>query len=618
MIITIASGKGGTGKTTFAVNLAFALAARQKRVSLFDCDVEEPNAHLFLHPDLKYSEEVVVERPVWDKTKCIRCGKCSANCRFNAITVTKGDVLIFQELCHSCGVCSVLCPTQAILERPMIIGKINHTDKEADIFFANGVLNIGEYSGVKLIHTLKKHINKNGINIIDAAPGTGCSVVAAMKDSDMVLLITEPTPFGLNDLKLAIRLTAKMGIPTGIVVNRSDGRDQIIEEYVKSVGLSIAGRIPFKREYAEAYSKGELLAKKYREFNKLILEVFDHLIAIVPDKKVVNANKTLSSSSVTKIANTSNYFGEIAIISGKGGTGKTTIAAAFAMMAKDKIIVDNDVDAPDLHILFEPVPYEEHAFYGNLKAEVDFKKCVGCGKCEKNCRFNAIRMDGPANDVIGATFKVDETFCEGCGLCEKICPVQAIYLKDHVAGNYFVSKVNETPMVHALLDIGEENSGRLVSCIRNKANELARELKISQVLTDGPPGIGCPVIASITGVDMVIVVTEPTISGIHDMERIFKLVNHLKITAGVIINKADLNEEQSLKIESIANHYGVELLGKIPFDYTVNLALMHRKTIFEYNKESTAANSLKAIWKKLQVVLQELSKGKTYKEAHYA
>ena len=608
MKITVASGKGGTGKTTFAVNLAYSLSAKGEKVRLLDCDVEEPDDHLFVNPNFSENIPVNVQKPVLIADKCTGCGKCAEACNYNAIAVVKGKVLIFNELCHSCGVCSYVCPEGALQEEPYSIGTVqtalDETDEQKQVFpFVHGILNIGEALAPAIVRQVKEYIDPEAINIIDASPGTSCPVVEAVKGSDVAVLITEPTPFGLNDLKLAVGLTLKMGVPTGIVVNRSDGKDELIKVYAESVGVPLLGRIPFRREYAEAYSKGDMLAVSFPELGENLLAVFGEItkliggsVPAVPEEDEVSLTK---KASAPLAKGTAENCREIAVISGKGGTGKTTVVSSFALLSRNKVLADNDVDAADLHLLLEPSTYEAHDFIGGKTSTIDSCKCTGCGLCADNCHFDAIFPDGSSNDFTDVSYRIDELACEGCGLCGYVCPVGAIDFHDNNTGRWFVSETRYGPMVHARLGIAEENSGKLVTQVRKRASELAREQGYDKILSDGPPGTGCPVIASVSGVDLVLIVTEPTVSGVHDMERVLKLSAHFGVPSLVIINKADLNAEQARKISRMAEEAGSRVIGEIPFDHNVHEALMNGKTIIEHGK-GPALEAVRAVWDALR------------------
>jgi MinD superfamily P-loop ATPase len=269
-------------------------------------------------------------------------------------------------------------------------------------------------------------------------------------------------------------------------------------------------------------------------------------------------------------------------------------------------LADNDVDAADLHLLLKPQIREKHPFVGSTKATVDSDKCIGCGKCAEICHFDSFRFDGPANDLIGKTWRVDPFACEGCGLCPLVCPVDAINSEKTVTGNWYISETEFGPMVHARLGIAEENSGRLVAQVRSRAADLAAELNASGILGDGPPGTGCPVIASVTGADLVLIVTEPTVSGVHDMERVIDLSNHFGVPSMVIINKADLNSDQAQRIEKIAKEKNSRVIARIPFDRAVNSALMEGKTVVQYG-DSAAGDAIRKAWQDVRDAVKEIS-----------
>ena len=612
MNITIASGKGGTGKTTFAVNLAYTLAENGKTVRLLDCDVEEPNDHLFVKPEFDYEDDVTVLKPVWEQDKCTGCGKCAEACNYNAIAVIKGKVLLFNELCHSCGACTYVCPEDALHEEPAVIGTVESAPENKPFYFAHGLLNVGEAMAPVVVQKLKMQMDADAINILDSSPGTACPVVKSLEGADVAVLLTEPTPFGLNDLKLATSMTLKMGIPTGIVVNRSNGEDAIIAEWADQVGVPIIGRIPFERKYAETYSSGDILVKKHTELKENILGIYEKLcalkgtqIAAPPDMDDIG--KVVQKELVPKRERRATDYRELTVISGKGGTGKTTVSASFAILSgrsdDGQILADNDVDAADLHLLLKPQVIEQHPFVGGTKAVINSDACIGCGRCAEICHFDAIHLDGPPNDLIGKTWRVEPFACEGCGLCPRVCPVNAIASDQAVTGNWYISDTEYGPMVHARLGIAEENSGRLVAQVRNRAGELAAELGASRILGDGPPGTGCPVIAAVSGADLVLIVTEPTVSGVHDMERVLELTKYFGVPALVVINKADLNRDQAQRIEQIATENDSRVIARIPFDRAVNQALMAGKTVVEYG-ESEAANAIKAAWEKVKTEME--------------
>jgi MinD superfamily P-loop ATPase len=273
---------------------------------------------------------------------------------------------------------------------------------------------------------------------------------------------------------------------------------------------------------------------------------------------------------------------ELVVISGKGGTGKTSITAAFASLAKNIVLADCDVDAADLHLVIAPDIKEKQDFSGGKKASVIAEKCIGCGKCADLCRFGAINLNGSANDTIEKTYTVDFVSCEGCKVCVEFCPVKAIEFKDAINGQWFISDTRFGPMVHAKLGIAEENSGKLVTLIRKEAKRIAEEQNKNLLIVDGSPGIGCPVIASITGANLVLVVTEPTLSGIHDLERVAQLTSNFGIQTLVCVNKADINPEMTERIEKDAKEKGLKVIGKIPYDESFTKAQIMKATLIEY------------------------------------
>jgi len=273
MIIAVASGKGGTGKTTIAVSLALSI----ENVQFFDCDVEEPNAHIFLKPVIKETFEAFISVPEIIKEKCTLCGKCAEICAYNAIAVIKGNknkkVLVFNNICHGCGACFMLCPNGAIKEVDRKIGVVEKSIA-GNIDFIQGKLDIGEPMSPPIIRQIKNNIDKSKTVIIDSPPGTSCPVITAVKDSDFCLLVTEPTPFGLNDLKLAINTVRKINIPYGVVINRSNLGDDKTEKYCIEENVPVLMKIPFDRKIAEAYSKGYSIVDKFPEYKSKFLDLF--------------------------------------------------------------------------------------------------------------------------------------------------------------------------------------------------------------------------------------------------------------------------------------------------------------------------------------------------------
>lgn len=277
MIISVASGKGGTGKTTVATNLAVSIGSD---VQLLDCDVEEPNAHLFINPVIEVSNKVYTPVPQIDEEKCNFCKKCAEICRFKAIAVIREAVLTFPELCHSCGGCVKVCPENAITETGRELGAIEFGHRN-HLAFAHGRLRIGEAMSPPLIRKVRSYARSDQFTIIDAPPGTSCPVIAAMKGVDFVLMVTEPTPFGLHDLKLAVEAVKILQIPTGLVINRSDIGDDGVRTYAKTENLPILMEIPFDRRIAEIYSSGRLIVEEMPEWKEEFRKLYLHIQEIV-------------------------------------------------------------------------------------------------------------------------------------------------------------------------------------------------------------------------------------------------------------------------------------------------------------------------------------------------
>ena len=280
---------------------------------------------------------------------------------------------------------------------------------------------------------------------------------------------------------------------------------------------------------------------------------------------------------------------EIVIVSGKGGTGKTSLAAAFAALAKNGILCDADVDAADLHLLMQPEVKERTDFMGGSKAVINPDLCTGCGTCRTLCRF----------DAISDRYEVDPIRCEGCGVCVDFCPEQAIDFPVQRCGEWYISATRFGPMVHARLGIAEENSGRLVSLVRKETRQLAEERGLELILTDGPPGIGCPVIAAIGGATALVIVVEPTVSGIHDMERVVDLAAHFRVPGLVIVNRYDLNVEMAETIEKLAVQRNLVVLGRVPFDPVFTRSMVQGQTLFEYGAETPTRQVVRDIWAKI-------------------
>lgn len=287
---------------------------------------------------------------------------------------------------------------------------------------------------------------------------------------------------------------------------------------------------------------------------------------------------------------------QLTVLSGKGGTGKTTVVGALSNLAEKKVLADCDVDAADLFLILEPTTIDHGDFFGGRKPVLDESKCTACGICTELCRFEAID-DGT----------IDLVECEGCGLCALACPEEAIAMRDARSGEWFISETRNGPMVHARLGIGEDNSGKLVAQVRKLAQSIAEKRELELIIIDGPPGIGCPVISSLAGADMTLIVTEPTVAGIHDLQRLVELAQGFKISPLICINKYDINPDKTLQIEEYCQREDLSVVGKVPFDVAVVKAMVEKKTVMEYPCP-TIHQAMQDIWQGIQKSLQENDK----------
>ena len=287
---------------------------------------------------------------------------------------------------------------------------------------------------------------------------------------------------------------------------------------------------------------------------------------------------------------------EIVVISGKGGTGKTSIVAAFAGLAKNAVFADCDVDAADLHLILKPKVKQTSNFFGGKQASIITEKCNQCGKCFSVCRFDAIKQSWDVDEVASLAYRIDPVSCEGCGVCVEFCPENAIKFEDCINGQWYISDTRFGTMVHARLGIAEENSGKLVSLLRKEAKRIAEKDKKDLIIIDGSPGIGCPVIASIAGADLVLVITEPTLSGKHDLQRVAELTANFKIPTLVCINKADINLQIANEIEENAQSKGLKMAGKIHYDEAFTKAQIMESTVIEYTG-GAISEEIKTLWR---------------------
>ncbi|SKA77555.1 MinD superfamily P-loop ATPase, contains an inserted ferredoxin domain [Paucidesulfovibrio gracilis DSM 16080] len=285
---------------------------------------------------------------------------------------------------------------------------------------------------------------------------------------------------------------------------------------------------------------------------------------------------------------------QLVVISGKGGTGKTSVTAALAGLGPDKVLADCDVDAADLHLVLHPTIEETTPFVSGEQPELDPAICTSCGLCREHCRFDAINED----------FQIMPEHCEGCGVCAYVCPVQAVTMHPRTCGEQYRSSTRFGPMIHAALGIGEENSGKLVTSVRQQAKEVAEEQNINLVLVDGSPGVGCPVIASLTDADLAVMVAEPTISAVHDLKRVHQLTQHFKMPSTLIINKSGINPELEEELRQYCASHAIPVLGALPYDDNVTKAQINGQTIYEYDPDGLG-RSISSIWNSLESLLND-------------
>ncbi len=604
--IAISSGKGGTGKTFLSTNMAKSLEKAGQKVRYLDCDVEEPNGHLFLKPQIEHESDVTLLSPVGiDEDKCTACGRCAQACHYNAIAMVNGKALFFKNLCHICGACTIVCPEKAIIEKQRKIGRLRH-GHSGQISFHYAELETAEGGmSPRLIKRVKDYVGE-GINILDSSPGTACPVVETVKDADLCVLVTDPTPFGIHDLKLAVDMCRELGHEPVVLVNRAEYLNDDLKTYCQDASLDIIGEIPDDRHIAESYSIGHLVVDKLPKYRDLFAHISQKVVERAQEKQPVRKKEKtslLGKQVVQSCGNTGvvpqttgGKTEELVVISGKGGTGKTSLVASFCALDKNMTIADCDVDAADLHLVLKPRIEEKGLFSGSDSCKIDPDKCTGCGDCLHSCRFEAIQ-ESLYNDKI--VYSIDDMTCEGCGVCALVCTENAVKCEPAVNGEWYVSETRFGPMSHAKLGIAEENSGKLVTLVRNNKENLAQKVNLRESIIDGSPGTGCPVIASLTGADYAAVVTEPTVSGIHDLKRVLKVIQFFGIRAGVIVNKYDLNVEKAKEIQKIVRHQDVDFIGMLPFDKNITKAQVKGLSVVEYT-DGKISQEIKTMWESIR------------------
>ena len=572
MRVAIASGKGGTGKTLVATNLAAALGA-----AYVDCDVEGANGHLFLQP--RINEERPAETPVPSPNdRCTGCGACAEACRFGAIAVLKGAPLVFGELCHSCGACLRACPEGALAWSSHALGKVRTgtycPDGARRLPFADGELATGEVRASAVIRQVKASADPAApITVLDCPPGAGCALTEAVTGADACLLVTEPTPMGLSDLGGACELVLRLGIPHAVILNRCDLGGADADGFCRDRGVPIVARIPHDDDLARLYARGQLAYLRCDRYKSLFDSIASGLssgaLALRRPREAAPAPAPLLSEAAVPglggrpEAARGRALLQVAIVSGKGGAGKTSLAVSLAGMAAAFFSADCDVEGANMHLLLSPSAERSVAFSGGYAAVVRGESCSGCGVCAGECRFGAISLTPRAS--------VDSLRCEGCGLCAMVCPLgdteePPIALRPRLHGHAFVGQTPFGGLARGALLPGGEASGKLVTLVRALAEDAACGAGARGILIDAAPGTGCPVNAALTGTDFAVAVAEPTPSGLHDLTRVLDLADWFGVPAACVINKADVCQQVADTIGRLCRDRGVELLGSIPFD----------------------------------------------------
>jgi MinD superfamily P-loop ATPase len=603
MNIAVTSGKGGVGKTFVAACLARVLSGTQP-VRYIDCDVEAPNAHLFLKPeDTRTEPQILSCITGMDPDKCTHCGRCVKACWFNALIIGKNAAMAFPELCRWCGACRAICPTDALTVGQRQIGTVYQADSDGiDLHWATLAAGAGGMT-VRLIKHIQNHAD-NMLTILDSPPGTSCAVVQTIRSADRVVLVSDPTRFGLHDLKLSVHLCRQMDIKPLVIVNRAGIGDlDQFRRWCQSVNVPVIAEIPDDRAIAECYSKGLLPVDHIDALKPIFAQIAEKLTAPETESNQPiaenHANGTVFHESPGENTAPAETFAacakplEITVVSGKGGTGKTSLSACFAQLASG-VIADCDVDAADMHLLLAPRVLQSDDFSGGRVMSIDPDRCVACGACVTICQWDAVTQDGK-------TVTIDADACEGCGACMQICPTGAIVTRPTLDGRAYWSDTRFGRLSHAVLEPGKENSGKLVTLVRNTAAQRSNGASIA--VLDGSPGTGCPVIASVGGTALAVIVTEPTVSGLHDLKRIGELTRHFNIPAGVIINKADLNASVRDDIAQYTREQNAALLGELPYDKTFIDAQQQGQTILEYQPDGPLADAVRAIWENVLTIL---------------
>ncbi len=545
MKIAVASGKPGTGKTMLATGLASVGSRLGLSACYVDCGVEAPNGCLLLHPRVEVRRSVTRRVPLVDHGLCGGSGVCASVCQFGGIVRLPTQTLVHPELCTSCGVCVAACPHGAIHEVPRSLGKPG--DRLGRVHsIRSGDARPGPSKALPVVEDALSEIPVDeDLVVIDAPAGTTSSMIAALRDADLVVVVSDATLFGRVDFGIILELVRRLGVDFGVVINRSDIGDHRLYRLCAAEEIPIFGTIPYSRSLARAYAQGSL----------------DAISPHAPEGHRVHAGPRIEppggGAAMTR---------ETVVVSGKGGTGKTSITASLASLGRPLVLAGCHVDTPDLELLCEPRVARQRPFTGGKNAWIDASKCWACGACELVCGSGAIRQGSPGANEEEAAYAVDPVACDGCGACVLACPEDAIHLETVVTGAWFLSETRFGPMVHARLNPGEGDTGRLVSIVRDEARTVAEQRGLSLVLLDGAPGVGAQVMAMIVHADLALVVAEATLSGLYGATRVLRLARDMGVDAALCVNRWDLHPELADRLEADARALGATIATRIRDD----------------------------------------------------
>lgn len=650
MIIASTGGKGGTGKTLVAVNFAVSLVRAGHDVLLVDCDADNPNAAILLGKDVDDPadrtadpESVQMFVPEVAVNKCTGCGTCARVCRQNAIfQIQDQPPVIIDHLCSGCELCYRSCPEGAILDTGQKeVGKIFTLDRvyetpahHMDLWV--GRLNPGEVRTVKVLEELFEKLDAAGARdhydyiVLDTSPGAHCDVEFALDQADKIICVTEPTPFGAHDLKRVLDLLKILGKRARVILNREGMTDKnaLILDLLAEYDTLLLGRLPLSETILKAYARGVPFVTLEEEFPaktafQELMTAFDAWSTepepprrqrgtYNPLENLPAGNLEVAPTSTPQAPPTlpgaqptdeDKAIFRIGVVSGKGGVGKTVVSGSLAVLLKqaDEALVagDCDVDAPNLAIILEARDKFAHERIKTTEKAVFLPdKCVQCRQCvdDQFCNFHALFWDEVNDQPV-----VDFLACEGCGSCAELCPEGAFFITAVESGTITSGQTKyDFPIVSGETILGATTSGKMVTETKNYATKLASKQGLDLLVVDGPPGIGCPVVATLTGLDYIVVVMEPTPTALHDADRVMQVIQQLQRPVGIVLNKADAWAAGRDAVHEYATAHGISILGEIPVDLHVPEAVANAKPVVVAFPDTPAAQALRALAAKLR------------------